>query len=172
MKKIPIMKDKFFSEKDAWIDYKDSVYVIKIDKNGNAGRFQYHGVGCYQGKVVGFLHESFQTKSKWFCENWWYKLTVWSNDKSKIYFNTPKLKVNYNEFNENYWNEIYQKATELARPIDKILKAIMREVNCHTKQPYSLNFDDLEYGKHWHEAYIPLKNNKNEHFLLTWHNCD
>jgi hypothetical protein len=169
---------------EKWIDYKgNEVLVIKSSKRGNVARFQYNGTYCSQGSITGFVAKSFSTKSKWFNPNWWYKKTGWSTDTSKLYFKVNGQIKNQNNLDifsgkltqkkiNARWKQLSTAATKLATPIDYILKIMFREINRKTGMNLQPDFSNIEYGKHWYEAYLPVKNDKGEKFLITWNNCD
>ena len=181
MRKIPTRHGKscfgIIKFKDYFIEYRDQIFIIKKDnQNGNYAQFQFDGVCCRQGKIRGLVYKSFRTKSKWFNETWWYRKTVWSKDPLKIHFKTDDFKTrnefytgsNYNEEEFlAYWNKVYDRATLVSKPVD-----ILREVNAKTNGNFEIDFTDLEYGKSWFEAYIPIKDKKSNKYLLTWNNCD
>lgn len=142
MKKIPVARSKCklgnITYDHNWIDYEeDKVFIIKLDKKGNIGDYQYDGTSCRQSSVRGFVYKEFRIKGgKYFNPEWWTKKTMWSEDPKKIYFHTNDLKVNYdfgihknNKFDQvryiRYWKKIYDKATKLAIPIDHILSSIL-----------------------------------------------
>lgn len=174
-KKIPIDR-----RNKPWINYNGKVLIIKSEKTGNKGRYQYNGCSCSQGSITGFVVQSFASKSKYFNLNFWYKKTVWATDNNRLYFDSNKRDKKRTRFvfydqdekkTKKNWQKIQKYADDHALPVDKILKTILKEVNTKTGKKYELAFDELEYGKHWFEARIPIKLN-GEKYLLTWMNCD
>lgn len=164
-KKIPI-------DSHDWIDYRGNVFIIEYNSNGNFGNYQYDGTLCKQGCVEGFIFKSFKTKNKWFNPNWWYKKTYWATDTAKLYFDTGRIKHNDNTFiNRTAFKKLCVEANKYARPCDKILNSILRELKDQTGIKFELEFEDTSYGLYWFEAYIPIRYNDNS-YLLTWQNCD
>lgn len=165
------MKNNYISiTSNGWIDYKNQVLIIEKNKEGNQAKFQYNGTSCFQQSIKGFIFKSFKTKNKWFDEEWWYKKTSWGIDNTKIYFNDNTFE-HHDFFREDFLDRSNKIADEKGRPVENILNAILNEVNDKTKLIFELDFDDILYGKHWYEAYIPIKL-KNKSYLLTWNNCD
>jgi hypothetical protein len=163
--KIPIDETK-------WIDYDGNVLVIKPDNKQSWGRFQCDGVLCKQESVAGTVVKKFKTKSKWFNPTWWYKRTSWSNDPTKIFFLTEGLGMNWDFNNAKAALKVYDKATKLARPCDKILKAMFKEIESKTGMKLLLDSMDTTYGETWCEAYLPAVDKKGNQYLITWENCD
>ena len=156
--------DKIPVDKHGWIDYQDWVLIIERDSSGNVGNFQYDGVSCLQGSIQGFVVDAFKSKSKWFNTEWWYCKTCWGEKyPSSIYFSeglTPIEKSTALAFapdSEKAWKETFMIADEKARPSEKILEAIMKEVVEKTGRNYKLDFENHDYGKEWYESYIPIK---------------
>ncbi len=175
---IPIQKNR--AEKRKWIDYKDSIYIIHVNKAGNYVQFQYDGGSCFQAQVKGLLFKRFKSKSKWFKPSQWNRKTVWSTDPNKVYFQVGNLvrqifgktKNQWQVFlNKSKWNKLSKVATQKAVPCDTILAAMLKEIRLKTGIEFELGFDDTAYGVNWYEAYVPLKYNRKKYFL-TWSNCD
>ena len=169
-------KMKNIPNSNGWIDYRGKVLIIKKDQNGNEARFQYDGVSCLQGSIIGFVVDEFSTTSKWFNEEWWYTKTCWGSEyPKKLYFsngNTPIEKSGFSfTANEKVWEETHAIADSEARPSENIIKAIIKEVADKTGKDYQIDFDNTDYGTHWFEAFVPIKF-RNEKYLLTWMNCD
>jgi hypothetical protein len=161
-----------------WIDYKKSILIIELNKNGNSAKFQVDGTSCLPRQVKGYVAESFKSSSKWFNHDWWYTKTTWGTKYPKaLYFSEGKTAIEKADFltafsgSQTLWDETNEVADKYARPAEKILKAIMTEVYLKTGKEYAFDFDSFDYGINWYEAYIPLEY-KNKKFLLTWNNCD
>ena len=170
-KHIPIQKDKWSGPNDIWIDYKNKVYIIEHNENGNEAQFQFDGVSCRQGYVKGFLYKSYKSSSKWFKSDWWYKRTCWSQDPTKVHFHEKQYHTPNIGDRETKWKKLYEEATKDAIPVVDILNKIKIDVESHIKERIEFDFDDMEYGNQWFESYIPIKINEKK-YLLTWHNCD
>lgn len=170
--------------KHGWFDYKDQVFLIRIDNDGNVANFQSDGVKCKQSAVQGFVAVKFTSTNKYFRSSFWYKKTGWGSEyPKKIYFDTKKLirmfdslhdgrKAISNKRWEAFWKKLDAEADKYARPSENILKSIIREA-CHkTGMKLRFAFPETEYDQYWVEAYVPLKDDKDVLYILTWENCD
>lgn len=174
-----------------WIDYKKSVYLIRADEEGNTGNFQFDGTSCAQGSIKGLIHAQFQTKGKYFNEDWWYKKTSWGEDyPTKVYFDTAKIAEEWSdsiygpELTDDEWVKLQkvlrkkqdEAAAVYGRPAEKMLANIIKTAEKKTGIDIDIDFPDgnTDYGVNWHEAYVPVKFGKKlEHSgILTWMNCD
>ena len=159
-----------------WLKYNDKVLVIERNKKNKPITIQVNGTMCQSMSVQGEIVHKFKTKSKWFNPDWWYTKTSWGhNYPNKIYFADGSTLLEQKNYaggtNEYIWSRTNQDADKHARPVENILKAILKEVNTKTKKQFELDFTDLQYGEYWYEAYVPLKY-KNKRYILTWQNCD
>lgn len=173
MEKIPI--DKPYD----WIQYGDQVFLLKEDDNGNYAEWQADGTSCRQCSITGVLVSKFKTTSKWFNPNWWYKKTCWGNNyPKKIFFRVKKLDCEGNEIFDHkwvlkfFWKKLNAAADEKAIPVEKILKNILREANKKMGTSLRFAFDNTDYGEYWWESYVPVVDEKDNSYVLTWMNCD
>jgi hypothetical protein len=178
------MKARIPTTHENWIDYKEgNVYLISYDSKGNRGDFQYDGTSCRQNSVTGYAAYKFQSVSKYFNPNFWYKKTCWGNDyPHKIYFDTkreikalvaPLMYMSHTrKERESLWKKIDKEADKYARPSANILKAIIKEASTKTGLTLEPDFENMNYGISWWEAYVPVIDENCNRYILTWQNCD
>lgn len=117
--------------------------------------------------------------------------TCWGNEyPKKIYFDVgDRLGKLWMEFDstskehtggvktrEREWNALWKKqdeeATKLARPAENVLKAIIKQVAKHSGLKLRFAYENTDYGDSWWDARVPLLDDEDHHYLLTWENCD
>jgi hypothetical protein len=126
------------------------------------------------GMIKGHVVESFETESKWFDPPRWYKKTCWGERYPEyIYFQEDDHEIDCSLFSPTFDKRAEELAKQYAIPANKILDAIIREVNdkCKLNYEYWLPNTNKSYGDGWWEAEVPLMHN-GEYHLLTWQNCD
>lgn len=174
---------KLRTDRRFWLSYEGYIVILKKNGKGKRVRFQYGGTSCLQADFKCELVDRFSSKSKWFNEDWWYKRTVWGDAyPSKVYFDEKEYDFdNEKSFFEEFSTlESVEKAERKrnkegnngAIPSEEILNEIIEEVNKNTKSQYEIDFDNIDYGVNWWEAYIPIKNKAGKKFILSWMNCD
>lgn len=177
-KKVPITK--WSKGEDRWIDYGGKIFILSMDGSQPYVRYQMDGTMCRQGGMCAAVEHSFESSLKYFNPEFWYNKTSWGKNYPKhVYFDVKnKIMPDFDMFQseadyKRSWKDVEIKATEKAKPAENILKAILKDVRSKTGVDFELNFDSdvPDYGRHWYEAYIPLKY-KNKKYLLTWENCD
>jgi hypothetical protein len=154
-----------------YIDYKNQVYLIRLDDDAEGGNYQTNGVCCSQEIVKGFIHSEFKTGAKWFDPEWWYKKTSWGDAyPEKVYFVDGKD----GEDAMNGIQETMDVASKNGRPAENILKSIIKEAISKTGVNIVFDGENTNYGVEWYEAHVPvLFGEKFQHKgILTWMNCD
>jgi len=177
--KIPVDKHHWINCRK--FDERGSAYVIERNSKGREARYQYNGVGCYQGRVEGFLSHHFHSDLKWFSSSHWYQTTRWGSDYPKaLVVSTPETKAIMDKFNwdiddesefDKMYDEIHNELSKYGIPTKDILQEILQETIEKTGIQFELDCDIDSYDKEWWEAHVPLKFNGKK-FLLTWENCD
>lgn len=199
LNKIPLDLKWTKDPEEAYIKYDGKVLLIRHDENGSPGRYQFDGTSCLQGFVQGHVIAEFETKSKWFSSEWWYRCTSWFKNEGLLYFTkrndkkdpghillnsiwtqmdelSPELSEKerdkiYSKIHDGIWSKMEAEVKPKARPSDKCLKAILDHVSEKIGIELQFPYEDMTYGKHWWEANVPVKIGK-EIYLLTWENCD
>jgi hypothetical protein len=157
------------------------VYIIESAPDGNYAKYQYNGVGCFQGRITGFLKYYFNSDLKWFSPGHWYTKTRWGvNYPKEIVFENEEIKAISRPLFDKLKGRNYEKALrkldkEVAKhaiPVKDIIDEILQEVREKTgDSSWELDCDPDAYDSKWFEAHIPLiKDGKK--YLLTWMNCD
>jgi hypothetical protein len=175
MKPIPVDHTEYGD----WITYGGKVLLLKPDSNGNGGDWQWQGTMCRQNSLTGFIAAEFVSRSKYFNEDFWYKKTSWMDDEGLLFFITPSFtksaKITDDEMydlllSEKKFKTLRNIIRPYSRPVANVMKTILREAS--RKTGLKIDFwDDIEYGNHWGEAYVPVIVN-DEKMVLTWMNCD
>ncbi len=189
-----MMNEKIFVDEYGWINYyyfsenpsepsgrERLVYIIESDSDGNYAKYQYNGVGCFQGRITGFLRYYFNSDLKWFSPGHWYTGTRWgANYPKEIVFENEEIKAisrplfdklrsrNY----EKTFRKLDKEVAKYAIPVKTIINEILKEVREKTNDSaWELDCDPDAYDSKWFESHIPLiKDGKK--YLLTWMNCD
>jgi len=176
MKKIPVEK----TWGGNWIKYDGKVLLLKQDPKGTIGNWQWQGVQCSQQSIKGFVVAEFESKSKYFNSEFWYKKTCWMDHENLLFFKTPAFHKSSKIDAETLYSLLlsdkkFKKLEDICRPYSKpvhnVLKAILKEASKKTGLKLELDIVDLRYGRYWGEAYVPVVID-NERYVLTWMNCD
>lgn len=175
---------------DGYINYiigsskRSQIFLIKPCHEGITGMYQYDGTLCKQGSVRGFVVCSFESKNKYFNPDFWYKKTAWGDDyPNKIYFDLEErdhyeemekmyASSNSDKLVEDYYKGLDEVANSQARPVENILKSIIRSTEKAFGAGLHFVHEDKSYGEHWFEAHVPLQDKMGNRYILTWANCD
>lgn len=174
------MKTKDFIDERGWLKYNGKVFLLSLEESEDETdiTFQVDGTACRQANINCHIVDFWETKDKYFNEDFWYSKTSWGNNYPKEIFFGKTVSDNemagYYDLMMHDSSQVMELVTPKAKPSKNILKNIIDNACKHSgkKLKFSEVYENTDYGVYWFEAYVPLVDDKDNYYVLTWENCD